>query len=681
MKSKWWNSSFTTSYDTFIKSFRLILVISFCMRMLTTILYSYEKAFGDGELFKFMLMLTINILALFFRNFDNKIKKLVMYSLVEMLNVGLRFHSLETDKSEAILFCLESTLFTLLLQSNIFQSMTINFLIALKHLFLWFIIDENINIPKNVTSLMISLVILGIWSLFEKDKRSNLLETFLAKKAERKTLKELSNLIQIFPQGLLILTKDFNVHYQNDIISILLKGEKVSEFLNRNILENKSKSLLQKIKEITLDSVSNVSLGLSDIDNSIYEWSLKLVVWKKSMSYMITAKDVTRILKFERVCTENKTKTELIRTISHELRTPINGITLIIDDILNEVSDSVREKIEKIKTCTRLLEFQINDILDFSDICSKRFTLQKSLFKIIPELKSCLDLIRIQAEYKNVSLLFEADPYLPEEIFNDKHRLQKIVMNLLTNAIKYTSSGFIKLSLSRKAEFIEISVKDTGIGISSSKLHSIFDMCSDDSSARTSGMGLFICKRILKFFNSSFSLSSEEGKGSIFSFMVHFKDKNHETDFFSESMENCTRFLNYYQFGIEEHPKLLIVDDNEFNRMLLTVVFKKKGILYEEAANGLEAVEAVARADKTGNNIKCIIMDCNMPIMDGWEASKKINQMYKDGTIKYLPAILAHSAYSSDEDKKMCFESGMIDYIMKPSTSDEIISKVVKYIT
>jgi CheY-like chemotaxis protein len=138
--------------------------------------------------------------------------------------------------------------------------------------------------------------------------------------------------------------------------------------------------------------------------------------------------------------------------------------------------------------------------------------------------------------------------------------------------------------------------------------------------------------------------------------------------------------VSYYKQSSPSYAKLLIVDDDEIIRMFLSNSFKRKGIPYLEATNGLQAIEVIIESDRRGMPITCCIMDCNMPVMDGWESSQKILKLAADGVIQVAPSIIAHTAYSSERDKIICKEAGMVDYISKPTAAEEIMIKVSKYI-
>ena len=337
---------------------------------------------------------------------------------------------------------------------------------------------------------------------------------------------------------------------------------------------------------------------------------------------MIVVKDVTSILKMERITTENKAKSSLIRSVSHELRTPVNGIMLLVDCLMQDAHESWKENLAHIKTCAELLKYQISDILDYNDLISNSFTLNKGFCNLKDCLQESMNFVIFQAKLKKIDIRARIDSLIPNECFTDSYRIQKIVINLLTNAIKYTTKGCIELCAINKGIYIEISIRDTGIGIHQDRISQIFDMFSDKDNGM-SGLGLHISNRILTYFGSCMKVFSKEGEGSLFVFCLDIigdMPKIELSDEIDTPYEvNCTLEIPYMQLNIFEkyYPKVLIVDDNDFNRLLLGNILKRHGIPYIEAINGEMAVKIIIKLDLQGIQILCIIMDCDMPVMDG----------------------------------------------------------------
>ena len=233
-----------------------------------------------------------------------------------------------------------------------------------------------------------------------------------------------------------------------------------------------------------------------------------------------------------------------------------------------------------------------------------------------------MNLFIVQAKLKGLDIRARIDPLIPNECYTDSYRIQKIIINLLANAVKYTNKGFIELCAINTGISIDISVKDTGIGIKQERLNNIFDIFSDTGNGM-SGLGLHISNNILKFFGASIKVSSKEGHGSKFSFFLDILENTPKFEYSKEidiPKEVCNTIdMPQMLFSIfdKQNPKVLIADDNDFNRMLLGNLLTNHGIKYTEAINGKMAVQIVKSFDKKNSPILCIIMDCDMPIMDG----------------------------------------------------------------
>ena len=337
---------------------------------------------------------------------------------------------------------------------------------------------------------------------------------------------------------------------------------------------------------------------------------------------MIIVKDVTSILKLDRITSENKAKSALIRSVSHELRTPVNGIMLLVDSLLQDINESCKERLLNIKTCAELLKFQISDILDYSDLDSNTFQLNKSTCNLKTCIEESVSLFEVQASFKGLDLRARIDPLIPNECYTDIYRIQKIIINLLANAIKYTTKGFIELCAIDTGIGIEISIEDSGIGIKQERLAHLFDIFSDTGNGM-SGLGLHISSKILNYFKSNITVSSKEDHGSKFTFRIDILENAPKYELSNEmnipTEINNALIVPEMMFNIfdKQNPKVLIVDDNDFNRALLGNILKNHGIPYVEAINGKIAVKLIQKFDRKQIPILCIIMDCDMPVMDG----------------------------------------------------------------
>ena len=626
------------------------------------------------------------------KSYSTIFKQIYLYAMIEFINIILKLASVHGFQEETNLLLLESTLLTILFQTKVFEHSYAYSVIIIKHLLLWYICGDfsgEIKLLEPV-AVGICIKIFSLWALFESNKRVYLKENFDVKEALRKKNIQMTELLRSFSEGLLIVDKQFNIKYRNEMISTILKNDTENYYseLKEIKTQNTDVCIADQIIQIRWDNLRiPVSLGITNSNEILYEWTVKLIDWEDELSYMITVKDVTKSLVFERITAENRTKTQLMRSISHELQTPINAILLILEDIKTDIPEVLKEKLSMMSTCTELLNYQIGDILDFSDYMSGTLILNSAECNLKTYLISCASLIKAQAEHKGLEMILKIDPSIPDVCYIDGFRIQKVVMNLLSNAIKYTYQGAIELCATNIGSTIEIKVIDSGIGIQKERLDQIFQMFNyDHDSSAMSGLGLHISNNILKLAGINMKVQSTVGEGSVFSFAIDaFIDSpgfelSGEIEIPIETWKRTLIPRTIAREFQQSSPKILIVDDNDFNRMILGSILRQESIQYIEAANGEIAVQTILRLDTCRNHINCVIMDCNMPVMDGWEATRSIHSKYRLGLLKHLPAIIGHTAYSSRDDIHKCYKSGMISHFLKPTTKEHFLSIVNKYI-
>lgn len=367
-----------------------------------------------------------------------------------------------------------------------------------------------------------------------------------------------------------------------------------------------------------------------------------------------------------------QSKSDFLSTMSHELRTPLNSI-IGMTQLLLKTSHSreLEENLKIINFSALNLHMLINDILDFSKLESDKLNLEAisiDLCKLINEISLGMG---FQAREKDLELVVEIDEVIRDHKFiTDPTRLTQIIHNLLGNAIKFTHTGYVTLRLvADKVEDetvdIRFSVSDTGIGISDEHKEVIFDAFTQASSSTTrnyggTGLGLTIVKRLLILFKSDIQLDSTEGKGSEFSFKISFKkDSKHEiipnTDVFAKHDLN--------------ELKILVVEDNPINILLLKKILLNWNNVPVVATNGKEAIEKVE-----ASAYDVILMDIHMPFIDGYEAARLIRNM-TDITRSAIPIIALTASVSNDLYLKIK-DAGMNDFITKPFNSDVLYSKL-----
>lgn len=364
-----------------------------------------------------------------------------------------------------------------------------------------------------------------------------------------------------------------------------------------------------------------------------------------------------------------KAKQQFLSNMSHEIRTPMNGIIGFTKVLLKtELSLKQTEYLKAIKLSGDALIVLINDILDLAKVDSGKMTFEHKPFNLPLSISTTLHLFETKIREKNLKLVVHFDKKIPEVLVGDPVRLRQIFLNLMGNAIKFTSKGEITISvklLSRdeKNVSIEFTVTDTGIGISEDKIEKIFEnfqQASNDTSRLYggTGLGLAIFKQLVELQGGSIQVKSKIDVGSTFSFKLDFKKTNSKVEPDVEILEPDTE-INFI--------KVLIVEDIPLNQLLMKTLLDDFGFERDVAANGKIAIEKMQN-----KNYDIVLMDLQMPEMNGFEATSYIRN-----TMKSNIPIIAVSADVTTVDLAKCKACGMNDYISKPIDERLLYSKIV----
>jgi signal transduction histidine kinase/ActR/RegA family two-component response regulator len=492
-------------------------------------------------------------------------------------------------------------------------------------------------------------------------------------------------IVGAIPDGIIVMDNDLKTVFYNARMKEITSGADTLNYLSglqyySRIGKQKTNFILDDILQAFNDDFgSDLNLGVTKKSDKLIEWKGKVIKWDSKTCVILYARDITRIMNLENESKENKYKSLLLRTVSHELRTPTNAV-LTVAELMKESETLPKEHQEQVNiiycSCSYLLCL-INDLLDYSQMvagCLKICIIQFNLSKLIED---CLKLIKIQIRSRPIDLKFNIDSKIPATISTDPNRLKQILLNLLGNSLKFTLSGTITLDVQINEEKLIFSILDTGIGIPSHKLSSLFQQFGKIESSMAlnpqgAGLGLFISNMLtFRLGGSGIAVTSEEDIGSCFKFAITMVEST--TGIFEVGKYPQGFVRPDLASGNDKNLSLsiLIVDDTHFNVMAIQQILDKEGIKSEYAMNGEEAIEKVK-----AKTYDLILMDCEMPLLDGWETTQKLKNMQARGDIEKLPRILGNTSHSFHDIREKCLSVGMDDVIVKPCPREDLVNAV-----
>ena len=387
-----------------------------------------------------------------------------------------------------------------------------------------------------------------------------------------------------------------------------------------------------------------------------------------------------------------RSKSDFLASMSHEIRTPLNGIigtaSLFSD---TRLSKEQHEFLRIIQNSGDTLLSLLNDILDFSKIEAGKLDIELRPFDLRDTCEQIIELLAPTALEKGIDLSLFFSPDIPPSLEGDAGRIRQVLTNLTSNALKFTRKGYVHINIDSVSKtdtetFINFCIKDSGVGISHDNQLQLFQKFSQGDSSTTreyggSGLGLAICKQLVDLMGGTIGMESEQGKGSTFWFKIELPiAKQPQSSVINKTLINTDRQAEDISSTPTPLPEkqnthhILIVEDNVVNQTVSKRMLIKGGLKVDVAENGKQALQKIMK----GTQYDLIFMDCQMPVMDGYEASRRIRE-YEKGSNVHIP-IIALTANAMQGDREKCIQAGMDDHLPKPVKKEMLLNMIQQHL-